>query len=299
MPSFSVIIPTYTRSVPLRRTIESVLLQTCTDFEIIIVDDGSTDNTQAVVQELCDSRIHYYWIQNSGGPATPRNKGIDEAVADWICFLDSDDLWYPTKLERIDQEIIASQDIDALSNDEIMSFSISGKKKILRYGPFTQDFYREMLLYGNRCSTSAMTVKKSFLNNHSLRFNTSPDYVIVEDYDLWLRMALNGANFQFIREPLGEYLIEDDNISKNLTRLRDNLIRLQHDHVFQIQNFDQNRELLWRAMRSRSMSANAVADLRESRWLLALENLMQATSVSPRTTFEYFFSRLHKIYGTR
>ena len=148
-------------------------------------------------------------------------------------------------------------------------------------------------------SFARTSVKKSFLNNHSLRFNTSPDYVIVEDYDLWLRMALNGANFQFIREPLGEYLIEDDNISKNLTRLRDNLIRLQHDHVFQIQNFDQNRELLWRAMRSRSMSANAVADLRESRWLLALENLMQATSVSPRTTFEYFFSRLHKIYGTR
>lgn len=299
MPRFSVVIPTYNRSAALRRTVESVLQQTYVDFEIIIVDDGSMDDTKSVVQALGDSRIRYFWIPNSGGPATPRNKGIDEAIAEWICFLDSDDLWYPAKLEMVDQAIVKNPGVDAVSNDEFLHFTVSGKKMLLRYGPFTQDFYRDMLLDGNRCSTSAMTVRKDFLVRFGLRFNTSSDYVIVEDYDMWLRMALHGAKFLFIDIPLGEYLIEKENISGNVARHRKNRMQLLYDHVFLIQNFDDNREFLWRSIRAHVMSADAVADLRAFRWALLLKNMTQAVLVSPRAAMRYFVSRLCRIYGIR
>ena len=110
-PFFSVVIPTFNRSPVLKRAIESVLAQSFLDYEILVMDDGSTDDTQAVVESFHDQRICYYWAENSGGPATPRNRGIDAARADWICFLDADDLWYPDKLERVAEEIKRNPDI--------------------------------------------------------------------------------------------------------------------------------------------------------------------------------------------
>jgi glycosyltransferase involved in cell wall biosynthesis len=299
MARFSVVIPTYNRSTALRNTVVSVLEQTYTDFEIIVIDDGSTDDSKSVVEALDDSRIRYFWIPNSGGPATPRNKGIDEATAEWVCFLDSDDLWYPNKLEMTNQAIAGNPDVDAVSNDEILHFTVSAKRKLLRYGPFTPHFYREMLIDGNRCSTSAMTVRKAFLDRHGMRFNTSSDYVIVEDYDMWLRMAFHGANFLFIDAPLGEYLIEEGNISGNVARHRKNRMRLLHDHVFRIQNFDADRESLWRKIRAHVMSADAWADLQAFRLSHSLANMIQAIWTSPRAALGYFASRLRRIHEDR
>ena len=88
-----------------------------------------------------------------------------------------------------------------------------------------------MLILGNCISTSATTVKKEFLTRFELQFNESKKYVIVEDFDLWLRIAFNGGRFHFIHKPLGEYVINTDNLSLDNSKARGNLCNLMNDHV--------------------------------------------------------------------
>lgn len=100
MAKVSVIIPTYNRAKYISRAIDSVLAQTYKDWELIIVDDGSTDNTREVVEPyLKDKRIKYVWKQN-GGVSSARNKGLDIATGEFVAFLDSDDFYMPEKLEK-------------------------------------------------------------------------------------------------------------------------------------------------------------------------------------------------------
>jgi len=96
-PPVSVIIPTYNRASWLRGAIDSVLDQTFADFELIVVDDGSTDNTKEIVADYGD-KIRYFYQPNKG-PSAARNTGIGQAKADLICFLDSDDRWIKNKLQ--------------------------------------------------------------------------------------------------------------------------------------------------------------------------------------------------------
>ena len=95
----SVIIPTYNRETVIGRAIESVLKQTYPHFELLIIDDGSTDQTKRVVERIADERIRYILLEENGGVARARNVGIAEAQYDYIAFLDSDDEWMPEKLE--------------------------------------------------------------------------------------------------------------------------------------------------------------------------------------------------------
>lgn len=97
-PKVSVIIPTYNRSVEVRNAIESVLCQTFTDFEVVVVDDGSSDDTGKILQETYGDRIRYFFQTNQGLSAA-LNKGLAEAQGEWVAFLDSDDLWEKEKLE--------------------------------------------------------------------------------------------------------------------------------------------------------------------------------------------------------
>jgi glycosyltransferase involved in cell wall biosynthesis len=97
-PKVSVVIPTYNREVKVRNAIESVLAQTVTDLEVIVVDDGSSDGTGQMLGETFGDRIRYY-AQDNQGVSVARNKGVEEARGEWIAFLDSDDLWEKEKLE--------------------------------------------------------------------------------------------------------------------------------------------------------------------------------------------------------
>jgi glycosyltransferase involved in cell wall biosynthesis len=97
-PKVSVVIPTYNRATTVPRAIESVLAQTVTDLEIIVVDDGSSDDTGMVLGEMFGDRIRYQ-AQANQGASVARNKGVEEARGEWIAFLDSDDLWEREKLE--------------------------------------------------------------------------------------------------------------------------------------------------------------------------------------------------------
>lgn len=104
----SVIIPTYNREKTILRAVDSVLNQSYQDFELIIVDDGSKDNTKAIIEHLADARIQYIWQEN-GGAAAARNTGILMAKGEYIAFQDSDDYWYPDKLEKQLATLLKSQ----------------------------------------------------------------------------------------------------------------------------------------------------------------------------------------------
>ncbi|MEI6066094.1 MAG: glycosyltransferase family 2 protein [Methylococcaceae bacterium] len=295
-PYFSIVIPTYNRAEKLKHTLESVFTQSFTDFEVLVMDDGSTDNTKAVTEFFHDTRLRYDWAPNSGGPATPRNRGINAAQADWICFLDADDLWYPDKLKRVHEAITNNPGLDLICHNEMMSVLATGSKSLLNYGPFEADFYRVMLTLGNRVSTSAATVRRDFLNMHNLRFNQSPDYVIVEDYDLWLRIAFHSGVFHFIAEPLGEYIIEDDNISSNLEKTQHNHLVVLKDHVYNLQTFQPDKDKLWRYINAGLLVSSAKNMLAHRHYVSGIKCLMRAFRRSLTGTLGYIVSKFTKIH---
>jgi GT2 family glycosyltransferase len=99
-PTVSVVLPTYNRVGLLRQAVTSVLDQSFGDWELIIADDGSTDGTRRYLEGLSDPRVRTLWMRHGGNPAVPRNAALRVARGEWVAFLDSDDLWLPTKLER-------------------------------------------------------------------------------------------------------------------------------------------------------------------------------------------------------
>jgi len=115
MPFFSVVIPLYNKENYIKTTLESVFNQKFLDFEVIVVDDGSTDNGVAVVQSFGATRIKLYQQSNKGASAA-RNFGVSQAKGQWIALLDADDIWYPTHLEELHTSISRLTDADVLSN---------------------------------------------------------------------------------------------------------------------------------------------------------------------------------------
>ena len=174
----------------------------------MVIDDGSTDDTEAVVKSYNDARVKYTWESNSGGPAKPRNRGIKIAKGQWISFLDADDLWYADRLMIVFNYIKKQPDSDVLCHNEMLYNWDTKTKSQLFHDPFTKN----LLIRGNCLSTSATTIRNSLINKSDIEFNISEDYVIVEDYDFWLKLAYHNSNFYFISDILGEYVIQNDNI---------------------------------------------------------------------------------------
>ncbi len=280
-PFFSVIVPTYNRAEKLRRAAMSVLAQTFGDFELLIMDDGSRDHSEATMAALNDERIHYHWAPNSGGPATPRNRGIALARGQWLCFLDADDLWYPEKLQTIHNSIVANPAVDVICNDEYQRNVHSDELTYLRFGPDSPALYEEMLINGNRLSSSATVVRRTVIEQSGIRFNQSGDYFAVEDYDFALQLAHQGYRFRFISVPLGEYLIDGDNISSEPVRNRHNLGVLLHDHVFSIQTFQANRDRLWRRVSLRLKTYDIKVLLARRQYLKAASEIISTLLRSP------------------
>ncbi|CAM2860556.1 glycosyltransferase family 2 protein [Campylobacter hyointestinalis] len=229
---FSVIIPTYNRQKEIDISIKSVLAQTFNDFELIVVDNGSTDNTKSVVEKYIniDSRVKYIWQENTGSPAGSRNTGIKNAIGQWVAFLDSDDYWYGNKLESVFNIIKKHQDIIAVSHYE--DKMIDGKHNSILYHGDDLDnnnMYYQLLFKGNNLSTSAMVVRKDKLIEVGC-FDERMDYFAVEDYDLWMRLSKLGK-FYFIKEILGAFCISSNNMSGHIELINNNLKTLVLNHI--------------------------------------------------------------------
>ena len=205
---FSVIIPLYNKEVSIESTIRSVLNQTFTDFEVIVINDGSTDRSCDVVESINDSRIKLIHQDNQGVSAA-RNHGIREANLEWVAFLDGDDLWHAEHLSEFKKKIAAFPEISWLFS----GFTIdNGKKQIKKVFSFDGKLANifDSLLSGIIIHTSTVCIKRSMFDVHEDLFfkvglNNS------EDREVWYKLSCLCNSPVYIGKSLSMYFVGDEN----------------------------------------------------------------------------------------
>lgn len=279
-PLVSIVIPTYKHGHLIGRALQSVIDQTYQNWEAIVIDNYSPDDTDTVVLGFADPRIKLLKIHNEGVIAASRNRGIFEAQGSWLAFLDSDDLWYPTKIETVITRIEQGEVADVYCNDELLSDEKTGGKQRLRYGPYCSHFYKAMLTEGNRLSVSATVIKRSFLVAQNILFRENKEFIGAEDYDFWMLLAKAGAKFKFINLVQGEYIIHDTNVSASEARSTQNSINVKRDHVFNLQTFQQDKAKLWRSINAGILMGDALKQLNGRHYLDAIKSIIHAITSS-------------------
>jgi glycosyltransferase involved in cell wall biosynthesis len=198
-PKVSVIIPTYNRAHLLPRAIQSVLDQTYQDCEIILVDDGSTDNTKRVVNNFKDGRIKYIRHNKNKGASAARNTGIRESRGKYVAFQDSDDEWFSNKLEQqIEAFADASPEVGVVYSG---FYRVETDKKVyLPSGRFPKkegNIHKE-ILKGNFVGTPTVLVKRECFENTKY---FDEDLPALEDWELWIEFS-KYYSFKYIDKPL-------------------------------------------------------------------------------------------------
>lgn len=188
-PYFSVIIPTYNRADMLSKAIESVLAQTFIDWELLIIDDGSTDHSKREVEKFLDERIQYFYQQNAERSAA-RNKGISLAKGEFICFLDSDDLWRENHLQTHFDKIKACNNQQAFYFTGMTWNFPERKQDIIFESPEGKN--RAEYVIDNQIGTPTVCIHNSILKKYY--FNTA--LRINEDVELFARIVTQHQLFQ-------------------------------------------------------------------------------------------------------
>ncbi len=214
-PVVSVVIPTYNQADLLLKALQSVINQTFHDWEAIVIDNYSSDNTREIVDSLNDPRIKYVAFSNKGIIAASRNHGIRQATGDYVAFLDSDDLWYPSKLVTCLDYV--KQGADAVCHGIRIRKDGILQNKVYPTHPYG-NIYKTLLYDGNTViATSTVLLKKQCFNRFGI-FSEDPEIVTAEDYELWLRLSKNNIRWVFISEVLGEYTVHSKNASSNVNK---------------------------------------------------------------------------------
>lgn len=229
-PSMSIVIPVYNGEKYIKETISSIQNQTFDNYEIIIVDDGSIDNTKKIILDNFKN-IRYLYQKNSG-PSKARNKGIRSSKGTYIAFIDSDDLWTEDKLAVQFHFLEKHRNIDMIFADMEM-FDANGviKKSYLKgikrkeYYSGDRTFYDHlleeknelldpfgMLLIGNFIPTSTVMIRREFLIKNQIFFDENISSV--EDLDFWMRVSIHGK-ISFLPKVLKKKRVHDKNISQN------------------------------------------------------------------------------------
>ncbi len=256
MVAVSIIIPTYNQAELLKECLDSVMSQTFQDFEILLINNASTDHTLDVALSYKNSQINILEYERRGAIGAVRNQGIHAAKGSLIAFLDSDDKWTPCKLEKIVTLFKNDPSIDIVCHDEftLKANGLIGKK--LRHGDAKN---YDALLFGHNCiSTSAVTIKTRCLKEVD-GFDEDISFSGVEDYDLWLRLLKNGAKPYYLHECLGYYRIYQSSFSKNLERQSQHKINVLEKHFNVINPITEKikRRIAYRKAISHRASANA------------------------------------------
>lgn len=260
MDTISVILPTYNRANYIKDAIESVLNQTYRNIELLIIDDGSTDNTQAVIEHyLKDNRIRYIKQKNSGAAAA-RNKGLELSKGKYVAFLDSDDIWEKDKLEiqievmnTLPDVAIVFSDFSAKRQDGLIEKShirtyfmvldtyklsygdVFSHRNTLKNGEkvYWGDIYKTMI-FGNIILTSTTLFRQEVFNSAGV-FDIN--YKTLEDYDLFLKLT-KGFTAAFIDKPIICYRYSEKQLSGDLFfgKLCTNLIDIFNKNIASIKD---------------------------------------------------------------
>jgi len=214
-PLISVIIPMYNTSSYIEKTIESVLTQTYKNLEVVVVDDGSTDNSGEIVKALMlkDSRVKYIFQPNSGVSAA-RNNAIAHSTGEYLAFLDSDDLWLPQKLEKQMARIIATGMNACYCGYQYFCEDVMGKKFPERYveGRILLEVIKEKVSVW----TSTVVVKKSIVIDNSISFRSGLNWA--EDMDFFYRLIYK-CEFCCVKETLALYRQRPNSLSVSPNRM--------------------------------------------------------------------------------
>lgn len=226
MPKVSVIISTYNRAEYLKKAIASVLAQTFKDFELLIVDDCSSDNTSQLVENSTDTRIRYIRNNSNKGIAAVRNIGVNNSIGTYIAFLDDDDEWLPDKLEMQVRMLEPSSPKLGAIYTGVASINTANNKVVKITIPQYRGNILKRILLQNFITTSSIVLKKACFEKIGL-FDEKITYA--EDFDMWIRISKE-FEFDYVEEPLVKHRIHENSISGNYTAVIMGLERLMAKH---------------------------------------------------------------------
>ena len=218
-PTVSVVMPTYNHAAFIGEAIKSVLAQTYGDFELIVVDNYSEDDTESIVRGFNDPRIEYLKFSNNGVIAASRNAALKQARGEFIAFLDSDDTWTPDKIE------IQLKHLEANPNVALVCGSLVTRRNNAPFdtagGPSTAGlagFSYNWLLDRSFIFCSSVMVRREVIDDVGL-FDEDPEMVSSEDWDLWLRIARK-HRLTLLGKQLGSYRVHGSNVSIDSRKIR-------------------------------------------------------------------------------
>lgn len=210
----SVVIPTYNREKTILRAIQSVLNQTYSNLEVLVIDDGSTDGTEDIINSIRDDRVKYVVMEQNGGPSRARNAGVQMAEGEWIAFQDSDDCWHENKLET-QVKYIENNTQYSLVYCKSMNYFQNGKTLVGPAEPLPPVMEGKMLhtlLKRNVVDTPTMFMKrKSFLDIGGF----DATYKALEDWEFMIRFA-KVYEIGYVSEVLMDSYMLNDGVSSNI-----------------------------------------------------------------------------------
>lgn len=219
-PLISIITPMYNAEKYILETIQSVLRQTYQDWEMIIVDNKSTDKSREIVKSVNDDRVKLIDLgYNSGGPARPRNIGLDNAQGEFIAFLDADDVWLPEKLEK-QINFIQKEDVDIvhtlaniIDENSIHQGFLNGHRVYNKLKYFFNE--ENVLYYTNFININSVLMK----TNKQIKFSEDKNLIALEDWNYWIDNLHSGLTVKLLEERLLRYRVHSASASSRETDL--------------------------------------------------------------------------------
>ncbi|MFK7983613.1 MAG: glycosyltransferase family 2 protein [Saprospiraceae bacterium] len=290
----SVIIPTYNRQQFLVEAVESILNQTITDFELIIVNDGSFDDTEEWIKSQTDPRIQYIGYPKNKGVSYARNRGLEVAKGKYIAFADSDDLNEPNRFD---------EQIKLLELDEHLAICSSncqyfGLRNTLLTFPENPLPYRLKAIFQTPFHFPACMVRRSFLEKENIRFR--PEVRSADDYYFLMRVVAKGKA-AVIPKTLYNYRWHESSISlKKTTEQADNELMISHlafEEILNLKLSISEARIFYRFYRGQ-LDFEELAEMKHllKKTLSLLKNKPNITRVEYKTLSDFCYQKLGRIY---
>ncbi len=286
MLSVSVIIPVYQSSCTIREALDSVLSQSIPVNEIIVVDDGSTDDLDEILGPY-ESKILHLKQENSGASAA-RNNGIRHATGEIIAFLDADDIWLSNKLE-CQLPLFSDPEVGVVfGNVFFMHKSMVNKRTYFDLYKPHRGYILPELFEQNFIPMLSVIIRREILISHEFLFN--PNLRNVQDYDLLLRLAKD-IQFDFVKNPIGIYRISEKQISRNFVKAAEELLDIKtKTYQSNIDLFFNNKNYLDKGLYNKYLRL-ALCYLREGQFNLA-NSIIGEYGVKRGKNIKFFLFRI-------
>jgi len=246
MAFFSIVIPVYNKQKDIKKTLESVLKQTFIDYEIIVVNDGSTDNSEDIILSVTDSRIRYFKTENKGA-SSARNFGIEKSAGAVVAFLDADDYWFPNHLEVLydlyqtytEAVLFAARYEFFHPNETVEKIELPGIDA--NFKGLLKNIFAISLKYRPLCS-SCVAIKKDVFYKIGAFDTTISKNAVGEDTDMWTRIAIKYP-IAYSGKTTARYILGASNRISNVKTLQQSFLRLDKFREEEKSNYSLSRFL--------------------------------------------------------